>query len=718
MIINLEDGELTPSPTEREPPVLKLRQPVGTSSTHLDDDPEIARLYQEALHTLPDTKVQREINHRVNGQASHAPSIQVNKKRKRKRAKNPLPPNHNFSAPQRLTCPDGTSISIINSPGKRKRDSSVNSNSNNSRGNAKRSRHDRPNNLTGNKTAKKPTPPKMPSTLAAEVSRYFNTSKKMQYLFDMPSANFVEGVGTFNAEEIFETVWDITVNELQKLDNNCKELHMETIIAENMVQEQMTFEKKTKRELADAQGKYMKNVNYTDISSGHLRLPAKLSEAMMKHDCCVKILEELKEQYTLKFNKYQIVAGSLKRFITFHKHLLEYKKMHDNFLLEMDAYNQDVGEYNIQYQRNDVSWNDEEKSLDGNAGSDFSEHSSDMSLCSRNSSFCPPPSPPLFNDESYPSTQLLNALPSSNGFIRENVDNYPNNSQSFNNNFQKSVENLHQSNMCLISRCQSSGEENKQRDFVRLERNFSGNLNGLKPLDNSTGKHISPNVSMEIKTNMSYVYNDDNSNSDNDIIFIEEVSRPQLNSIPPPPSALKDGNSSFARSGSWTNMQTYTKNNGVADDPKRRQFMYPLPINNCSNSWTPPSCNEPLLSNLRSNDSIEPQINSVKDKENGVISAVANKYDSSVDDINELLCYYDLYGQCKDNKCKSLHAVHRQVLMDCIDYCVRSNDISSSLPKPNDETLAYFVFTVLRENNYNYNETINRLHNFVNNGYK
>uniref|UniRef100_A0A0N5B5Z2 C3H1-type domain-containing protein n=1 Tax=Strongyloides papillosus TaxID=174720 RepID=A0A0N5B5Z2_STREA len=683
MIINLEDGELTPSPTEREPPVLKLRQPVATSTTHLDDDPEIARLYQEALHTLPDTKAQREINHRVNGQAPYVPSIHANKKRKRKRAKNPPPPNQNFSAPQRLTCPDGTSINKINSPGKRKRDSSANSNSNNSRGNAKRLRSDKPNSLTGNKTAKKPTPPKMPSSLAAEVSRYFNTSKKMQYLLDMPSVNFVEGVGTFNAEEIFETVWDMTVNELQKLDKNCKELHMETIIAENMVQEQTTFEKKTKRELVDAQGKYMKNVNYTDISSGHLRLPAKLSEAMMKHDCSVKILEELKEQYTLKFNKYQVVVGSFKKFSTFHKHLLEYKKMHDNFLLEMDAYNQGVGEYNAQYQRNDVSWNDEEKSLDGNGGSDFSEHSSDMSLCSRNSSFGPPPSPPLFNEESYPSTQFLNPISSSNGFTRGDVDNYPSNSPSFNNNFQKSVESLHQSNMSIMSRCQSSGDENRQRDFVRLERNFSGNMNGLKPLDNST----------------------------------EEVPRSQLGSIPPPP-ALKDGNSSFARSGSWTNMQTYTKNNGVAEDPRRRQFIYPLPINNCTNSWTPPPCNEPLLSNVRNNDSIEPQVNSVKDKENGVTPAVVNKYSSSVDDINDLLCYYDLYGQCKDNKCKSLHAIHRQVLMDCIDYCVRSNDISSSLPKPNDETLAYFVFTVLRENNYNYNETINRLHNFVNNGYK
>lgn len=715
---------------------MKIRQSFQGSTTHLDDDPEIARLYQEALYTLPDTKNQREIPHRFNGQIANVSSLPNHKKRKRKRAKNVPSLNQNFLGTQKNIYPGETSPNKINSPVKRKRDSSAYSNSVDSRGNAKRFKScNFKSNI--NKITKKPTLPKMPSSLAAEVSRYFNTSKKMQYLFDLPSVNFVEGIGTFNAEEIFETVWDMTVNELRKLDKKCKELHLETIIAENMVQEQIGTEKRYKRELVDIQGKYMKNVNYTDISSGNLRLPAKLNEAMMKHDCCLKILEELKEQYTLKYNKYQVVAVSFKKFTAFHKHLFEYKKLHDSFLMELDSYNQGTNDYNNKHNERDIIFDDEVRSVNYNRDSDLSDHSSDMSLCSRNSPFRPPPSPPLFNQENNSSCGPMNTF-SSSSYGHENRNNLLSNSPIFDNNDRNNFV-----NNCRgiefspsLVKCTTSDSKDKQKDFNLVDKNISygnTNFNSPKSINNCIGKRSTPNVTMEIKTNSSFVYNDDNSNSDNDVIIIEEVVRSESSVQPNSTSNLKDGNSLYGRAGSWTNMQTYTKKNENSDDLKKRQLMGPVPINNCSNFFPSTSCNGTILQPVHINNHIEPEISPPKDKENGMTPAMVNRYNSSIEDIDELLCYYDLYGQCKDNKCKrlvidnkilikkiifSLHGMHKKVLMDCIDYCIRSEDIFISLPKPIDETLAYFVFTVLRENNYNYKETIKRLQNFVNNGYK
>ncbi|CEF67259.1 Hypothetical protein SRAE_2000192300 [Strongyloides ratti] len=670
MNINLEDGELTPSPTEREPSVLKIRQSFQGSTTHLDDDPEIARLYQEALYTLPDTKNQREIPHRFNGQIANVSSLPNHKKRKRKRAKNVPSLNQNFLGTQKNIYPGETSPNKINSPVKRKRDSSAYSNSVDSRGNAKRFKScNFKSNI--NKITKKPTLPKMPSSLAAEVSRYFNT----------------KGIGTFNAEEIFETVWDMTVNELRKLDKKCKELHLETIIAENMVQEQIGTEKRYKRELVDIQGKYMKNVNYTDISSGNLRLPAKLNEAMMKHDCCLKILEELKEQYTLKYNKYQVVAVSFKKFTAFHKHLFEYKKLHDNFLMELDSYNQGTNDYNNKHNERDIIFDDEVRSVNYNRDSDLSDHSSDMSLCSRNSPFRPPPSPPLFNQENNSSCGPMNTF-SSSSYGHENRNNLLSNSPIFDNNDRNNFV-----NNCRgiefspsLVKCTTSDSKDKQKDFNLVDKNISygnTNFNSPKSINNC----------------------------------IEEVVRSESSVQPNSTSNLKDGNSLYGRAGSWTNMQTYTKKNENSDDLKKRQLMGPVPINNCSNFFPSTSCNGTILQPVHINNHIEPEISPPKDKENGMTPAMVNRYNSSIEDIDELLCYYDLYGQCKDNKCKSLHGMHKKVLMDCIDYCIRSEDIFISLPKPIDETLAYFVFTVLRENNYNYKETIKRLQNFVNNGY-
>uniref|UniRef100_A0A0K0DSF1 C3H1-type domain-containing protein n=1 Tax=Strongyloides stercoralis TaxID=6248 RepID=A0A0K0DSF1_STRER len=655
MIVNLEEGELTPSPTEKEPPSLTMRPPFPGTTTHLDDDPEIARLFQEALHTLPDPKNSKEMSHRSNGHIAHIPSVQVQKKRK-----------HQKDPSQE----EGYSNKITTTR-RRKRDSSAYSNSVDSRGITKRYKSGSPK-AGNNRILKKPLPPKMSSTLAAEVSRYFNTSKRMQYLFDSSSLTCVEGTGTFNAEEIFEMVWEMSINQLPKLDKKCKELHLEAIIAENMVQEQITIEKRYKKELNDVQGKCMKNVNYTDISSGNLRLPAKLNEAMMKHDCCMKVLDELKEQYTMKFNMYQIVAGTFKKFSIFHKHLLEYKKLHDKFLMELNVYNQSTNDYNNKHNDRNIFFDDEAKSFDCHPTTDLSEHSSDMSLCSRNSPFCPPPSPPMFNQENDSLHERVNTLTSSS-YGHENRMNFSSNSPISNNN-----------------RSPTSTDKEKEKDFMAIERNLSYenvNFNTSQPINNS----------------------------------IEEIPRIDSPIHSTPVSNFKDGNSLLSRTGSWANMQTYTKINESMDETRKRQLSYPLPITgNFSNNLFPsPISNGGLFTPLPNNNHFESQRSLLlRDKENGMTSTMASRYNSSIEDIDKLLCYYDLYGHCKDVKCKSLHGIHKKVLMDCIDYCIRSEDIYDSLPKPSNETLAYFVFTVLKENNYNYHETVNRLHNFVNNGYK
>uniref|UniRef100_A0A0N5CEX2 DH domain-containing protein n=1 Tax=Strongyloides papillosus TaxID=174720 RepID=A0A0N5CEX2_STREA len=518
----------------------------------------------------------------------------------------------------------------------------------------------------------KPTVPKMPSDLASSVNHYFNTTRRVEQISSSLPRNFVDGTGTFNPENDFETIWDITVNRVEDMDKELKKLRMELTILIDQYHNQLRVEEKYKDNVISEHEIFTRKLSSMNFTPDSLKVSPQLNEAIMMYECNERVVNNMRTKYLEKFIEHKAFVEIYKEFRAFFKNLSHYKKDYDNYLTKLQAY------YN--------TMESTKKCFEGNCGLNDKIEMKRIRLSTSSSVFdeVNVNSSTSYGSCTYSTTPSLlcgkksSIFTESNGDFLKNLYTSDNGDQSHGNilnDSYKPIDDIHfsmnarlpcDSNSNIINSNNCAGKSTNADNASRM------NTNG-KSKDEVTNDKLGTFVN---------VYN--NVDSDvNDVTSFEECSTKQI--------SVNDSNDGDV---------VITKVVDISESLSSTSS--PLP--------PPPSTDVYINEEYQLQDSVSGESDTVSRKD------MLSQIHSSIDEIDDLMCYFDVYGECMDNKCQNLHQIHKKLLVECINYCASSPTLLNAIvneKNKSDDTLAYYVFSIFRKNKYNYEETIKKLDELV-----
>uniref|UniRef100_A0A0K0F5D3 PH domain-containing protein n=1 Tax=Strongyloides venezuelensis TaxID=75913 RepID=A0A0K0F5D3_STRVS len=620
-----------------------------TSDVDFEDDQELSRLYKEALDSLVN-----EVNNEKDSHAKFNHSINSRKRkmgsRKSRNKKDDSQEKTNYGGQGSYNHLNKSKTFLLG-------------------GGTKKPRRD------SSKTTKtpgylgKPTVPKMPSDLASSVNHYFNTTRRVEQINSSLPRNFVDGTGTFNPENDFETIWNITVNRVEDMEKELKKLRMELTILIDQYHNQLRVEEKYKDNVISEHGIFTRKLSPVNFTPDSLKDSPQLNEAIMMYECNERVVNNMKIKYLEKFIEHKAFVETYKEFRAFFRNLSHYKKDYDNYLIKLQAYyntmestqkcfEENCG-LNDKIKRKRVRLSTSSSALDEvNVNSSTSYGSSTYSatpslLCNgKNSIFTDSTSAPLKN-------------PYTHGNENQSRGNIL-------NNCYKPIDDIHFSMDARLSCNSNSNMINSSNCFDKSTS-----------VDNASSINTNDKSKDEVMNDKLFSFVNICSNINSDAIFREECSKKQI--------SLSDSNDVGI-------VITKVVDNSVSVSSTSS----PLP--------PPPSTDVYINEEYHLQDIVSSESDTISVKE------VPSELHLSIDEIDDLLCYFDVYGECMDNKCQNLHQTHKKLLIECISYCSSSPALHDAIineKNKSGDTLAYYIFSVLRKNGYNYEVTIRKLDEFV-----